>query len=250
MTYLNIKTVLVATLMATSAFASSIPLEEESQGKIVPSQGPMGAGDFDLLTPDVMGYVASWMPETLESAQNLVTVCKYFHAYFVPHMSFAWTPMGSIVPTGGNFARAYAPRIVRLDLSYNKNFTDAFLQDFINLTCLNLMDNKIVTDEAVKNLTNLTDLSLGYNRVITEGTLKELTKLTSLDLFFNTTVTDEAVKNLTNLRDLNLRSNNAVTDKGLKNLSELSCLTLNKDSTVTPAGYAHLPGLEIVKHRY
>lgn len=266
MSYFNFKTALIATLMATSSFASDNPTAEDEHDRSTLTPTPMGAGDFDALAPKMMAYLGSCMPlGSLEEAQELVTVCKFFHASFVPYMWFSWTPKGSPIPTGGNFAQSYASRVVMLNLSHNRIFGDIHLYEFPNLThldleanravtngaimrltdlmTLNLHFNNRVTDIALQHLTNLTDLNLGSNLTVTKGALMHLTNLNVLNLNNNTAVTNDAVMGLSNLTDLSLGYNSTVTNEGLKSLTNLTTLNLMSNNTVTDDAIKNLNNL-------
>ena len=226
MTYFNFKAALIAIFAATSSFASSVPHEEGECDSSALARAPMSAGNLDALTSDVIGHVTSLMPiHTLEEAQDLVTVCKFFHAHVVPYMRLSWTPKEGSIPVGGKFAQSYASRIMMLDLSLTSTFQNTHLQGFENLTILVLGSNKTITDERLQSLTKLADLDLDLNETITDAALQNLTNLTHLDLGFNETITDEAVKKLPKLTSLMLIGNNIIT----------------------PKGYVHLPNLEIFR---
>jgi hypothetical protein len=242
--YVEFKTALIATLMATSAFASSVPSEEDERARSTLVHVPMSAGGFDALPSDAMGYLVSCMPVyKLEEAQNFVLVCKYFHTHVVPRMRLSWTPKRSVIPSRGSFAHLYAPRVVILDLSYDATFAHNHLQGFANLTSLDLAHNKTVTNKELMHLTNLTHLGIKSNHTVTNEGLKSLPNLTSLNLDSNHTVTDKDLTSLTNLRDLSLMDNNIVTDKGIMHLTNLRDLSLMCNSTVTNEGIQSLSNL-------
>jgi Leucine-rich repeat (LRR) protein len=200
MTYVNFKTALIAILMATSSFASSVPSEEDERARSTLVHVPMRAGDFNALPSDAMGYLVSCMPVyKLEEAQNFVLVCKYFHTHVVPRMRLSWKPKGGSIPTDGSFAQRSAPRIVILNLANNTTFTNDHLKGFTSLKDLDLDFNETITDEGLQGLTNLTHLDLTLNEIITDAAVKKLPKLMSLMLIANTSITSKGYAHLPNL---------------------------------------------------
>lgn len=235
MRHFSFKLAISSTILASSAFASGVVMEDaEKEQTLITTQSPgFSGGHFHHLPKEMLVHLGSVMPVLrLEEAQELVTVCKFFHAYVVPQFFFSWTPKHSNIPMESPFVSGYASRFVLLDLSFNPTFGHEQLHLFSNLEDLDLRSNRIIADKSVGRLTKLRHLSLCRNEQITDACLFNLTNLTYLDLGGNNIISNEAITGLTKLTHLNLWCNDKITDEPILKLPNLMCINLYGNNTI------------------
>ena len=139
------------------------------------------------------------------------------------------------------------PNITALDLCKNNTITDEALKALTKLESLSLRKNELITNEGIKNLNKLRLLSLGgfmkFCPIITDEAVINFTNLTGLDLTMNKVVTDRAIMKLTNLRRLNLGANAMISDKGIEHALNIETLTLEFNHSITNDGIKYLSNI-------
>ncbi len=134
--------------------------------------------------------------------------------------------------------------LTSLNLDFNRIGNIDALKGLTNLTSLSLYNNQINSIEGLKGLANLTSLELSMNNISSIDSLKELTNLNSLDLNKNKINNISALKELAGLKSLGLSSNKISNINDLKGLTNLTQLGLDsnkiKNYTPTKAYYNNL----------
>lgn len=274
MIYLNFKALVVGTLIATSAFASSVSQEDENRDEIV--RAPMCAGNFDALTPNVMGRVVSFMPNlSLEKARKFVGDFNFKTFLFsvfevgsafasdvireeknqltVPAIPMLAGGFETLTPDVMEHLMSYmfvcrleeAPKLVTVCKFFHAYVVPKMWFSWTPKYSSVLMTSKFAQAYASR-VVNL-DLECTSDAKFTENFMPKFTALTTLNLSYNDVVSDGAVKCLSNLTCLDLTFNRTVTDDAVKILSKLKRLNLHDNITVTPEGYEHLPNLCVLR---
>ena len=135
-----------------------------------------------------------------------------------------------------------------LDLSSNSISNISVLAELTNLTSLELYHNSISDISALSGLTNLTFLDLSYNSISDINVLAGLTNLTSLDLSSTSISGISVLAGLTNLTRLHLRINSISDISALSGLTNLTYLGLqyNDISDISAlSGLTNLTRLEL-----
>ena len=135
-----------------------------------------------------------------------------------------------------------------LNLGSNNISDISALSGLTNLTFLNLSSNNISDISALTGLTNLTRLNLGSNNISDISVLSGLTNLTYLCLDWNEITDINAISGLTNLTDLKLYCNN-ISDisvlSGLTNLTNLYLYSNNISDISVLSGLTNLTDLSL-----
>ena len=135
-----------------------------------------------------------------------------------------------------------------LNLGSNNISDISALSGLTNLTFLNLSSNNISDISALTGLTNLTRLNLGSNNISDISVLSGLTNLTYLCLDWNEITDINAISGLTNLTDLKLYCNN-ISDisvlSGLTNLTNLYLYSNNISDISVLSGLTNLTDLNL-----
>ena len=146
--------------------------------------------------------------------------------------------------------------ITRINLSNhgstsNMKITDiSGIENFTNLTYLDLSSNSISNISVLAGLTNLTELDLGWNSISDISTLSELTNLTDLSLGYNNISDIRALSGLTNLTYLDLSSNSISNISVLAELTNLTSLELYHNSISDISALSGLTNLTFLDLSY
>jgi len=114
------------------------------------------------------------------------------------------------------------------------------LENFTQLTYLNLNYNRLNDVRGLEKLTQLTHLYLGGNKLTDVKGLEKLTKLTELWLGVNKLTDVSGLEKLTQLKVLHLSGNELTDVKGLEKLTQLTRLYLSDTPNLTKARIAEL----------
>ncbi|CZT14776.1 probable protein phosphatase PP1 regulatory subunit Sds22, putative [Ramularia collo-cygni] len=122
--------------------------------------------------------------------------------------------------------------LTSLDLSYNKLKHIKRLETLTKLDHLYLVQNRISKIEGLEELTNLTYLELGANRIREIECLEKLVKLESLWLGQNKITELKGLGTLCNLRTLSIQANRLTSLDGIETIPQLTELYFS-DNKVT-----------------
>jgi len=95
-----------------------------------------------------------------------------------------------------------------LDLEFNRNIKDEYINKLYFLEKLSLPKNKLLTDKGIINLTKLKYIDLSFNKNITNKSIYNKIDLENLILIHNKKINDQGFINIKKLKYLNLGYNN------------------------------------------
>lgn len=136
--------------------------------------------------------------------------------------------------------------LTNLDLSFNNIKHIKHVDNLVKLENLYFVQNKISKIENLDTLTNLTNLELGGNRIEVIENLDTLTNLTQLWLGQNKIARLQGLQMLKNLRVLSIQSNKIATLEGLDALHSLQELYLSHNKLTRLQGLEKLTNLQVL----
>lgn len=160
----------------------------------------------------------------------------------------------TITFTDKNLYEAMKKQFKSKNIAYNENDTqqtiEVSIDDVASMTELNLQgvnDSKIADLTGLENFTNLTNLNLSGNAVTNATSISELTKIQTLNIADNPI--NESIlgtlEGLTTLKELNMSNTQLSGDQlnYLKNLTNLKTLILAKNNISTVESISGLTGI-------
>ncbi|KAF2144157.1 uncharacterized protein K452DRAFT_296389 [Aplosporella prunicola CBS 121167] len=136
--------------------------------------------------------------------------------------------------------------LTNLDLSFNKIKHIKRINHLKKLRDLYFVQNKISTIEGLEGLDVLRNLELGANRVREIQNLESLTALEELWLGKNKITEIKGLDTLSNLKILSIQSNRLTSITGLNNLTNLEELHISHNALTTTEGLENNVNLRVI----